>query len=318
MTEHPTPTLDAIEACRARIDPYVIETPVMPWYGAELGDLAAPGTEVLLKLELFQRTGTFKPRGALNVMMGLSEAEKERGVTAVSAGNHAIAVSYAASLLGLAAKVVMHKAANPLRVERVRRFGAELVLADDITAAFAEVNRIRDEEGRVFVHPFEGPGVAEGTATVGLELCRQVDEPLDAVVVPVGGGGLLAGVAAAVKQRWPDCAVYGVEPEGACGMSLSLAQGAPVEKVAVDTIADSLGAPLHAPYSFALVRRHVDDVVTVSEQALSPRGRAACRSASPRVRRWRECRSTPSPTASALRCMRPTASRWSGATWTTW
>lgn len=268
MSESQTPTLDAIEACRARIGPYVIETPVLPWYGAELEDVAGAGTEVWLKLELFQRTGAFKARGALNAVMGLSAAEQARGVTAVSAGNHAIAVSYAAGILGLSAKVVMHKAANPLRVERCRRFGAEVVLARDIAAAFDEVNRIRADEGRAFVHPFEGPRIAEGTATVGLELARQVDAPLDAVIVPTGGGGLLAGVASAVKQLWPGCAVYGVEPEGAQGMTLSLAQGGPVDAVPVDTIADSLGAPLHAPYSFGLIRRHVDAVVTVSDQAL--------------------------------------------------
>ena len=262
-----TPTLDEIEATRARIAPHVLETPTLPWYGAELAAIADEGTEVVLKLELFQRTGTFKARGALNVMLHLSDEERARGVTAVSAGNHAIAVSYAAGILGLSAKVVMHKAANPFRVARCRDFGAEVVLAENIAAAFDEVTRIREAEGRVLVHPFEGPHTVQGTATVGLELWRQAG-PLDAVVVPVGGGGLIAGIACAVKQLQPDCQVFGVEPTGAQGMSLSLAAGRAVERVDVRTIADSLGAPLHTPGTFSLVRRFVDDVVLVEDQDL--------------------------------------------------
>jgi len=261
-----TPSLEAIKACRNRIAPYLLETPVSEWPGAEAADIWGADTRVVAKLELLQRTGTFKPRGALHVMMNLSEEEKARGVTAVSAGNHAIAVAYAASRLGLSAKVVMHKAANPFRVAQCRRFGAEVVQAEDITKAFDEVNRIREEEGRVFVHPFDGPYTVEGTATVGLELARQAGE-MDAVIVPIGGGGLISGVASAIKQAQPGCAVYGVEPEGAQGMTKSLAAGEPMPKVDVSTIADSLGAPLHMPYTFSLVQRHVDEVVRVEDQA---------------------------------------------------
>jgi len=266
-TDFAPPSLEAIEACRVRIAPYVLETPVAVWPGAEAAELWGRKTQVIAKLELLQRTGTFKPRGALNVMMHLSDDEKARGVTAVSAGNHAIAVSYAASILGLSAKVVMHKAANPFRVAQCRRFGAEVVLADDISKAFDEVNRIREEEGRAFVHPFDGPYTVEGTATVGLELAQQAGE-FDSVIVPIGGGGLISGVAAAIKQRQPDCKLYGVEPVGAQGMTQSLAAGEPVSKVTVKTIADSLGAPLHMPYTFSLVRRFVDEVVRVEDQAL--------------------------------------------------
>lgn len=261
------PSLAEIEATRAAIDPYVVETPLVPWPGVALMGLLPEGTEVWAKLELFQRTGTFKPRGALNVMMHLSAEEKARGVTAVSAGNHAIAVAYAASILGLSAKVVMHKAANPFRVERCRRHGAEVVLADDISVAFDEVARIQREEGRAFVHPFEGPYTVLGTATLGLEICRQAPA-LDAIVVPVGGGGLISGIASAVKQLRPGCAVYGVEPTGAQGMRQSLAAGRALEKVEVKTIADSLGPPLHTPGTFALVQRFVDEVVLIEDQEM--------------------------------------------------
>ena len=261
------PDPDAIAETRRRLAPYLIATPVMPWYGAALGRVLGPETRVRVKLELMQRTGSFKPRGALNTMMHLSEAERAHGVTAVSAGNHAIAVSYAASELGVSAKVVMHRKASPFRVAQARAYGAEVVLAEDITAAFAEVARLRDEEGRSLVHPFEGKYTVAGTATVGAEILEQAPD-LDAVIVPIGGGGLIAGIAAAIKQSAPKVQVLGVEPVGAQGMTMSLAAGKPMDSVAVDTIADSLGAPLHTQGTFDLIRRHVDDVVLIDDQAM--------------------------------------------------
>ncbi|HEY5677000.1 MAG TPA: pyridoxal-phosphate dependent enzyme, partial [Myxococcales bacterium] len=210
--EAQAPTLEEIRAARARIGPYVVETPVWRWRGDEVE--RACGTQPILKLELFQHAGSFKPRGALCNMLALSAAELARGVTAVSAGNHAMAVGYAARALGTSAKVVMPKNANRARVEGCRAFGAEVVLVDDVHAAFATVKRIETAEGRTFVHPFEGKLTATGTATLGLELCEQAPA-LDAVIVPIGGGGLCAGVAAAVKQLRPSVQVFGVEPEGA-------------------------------------------------------------------------------------------------------
>ncbi len=224
-------------------------------------------TEVHLKLELFQYSGTFKPRGALLNMLALSPEELARGVTGVSAGNHAIAVGFAARALGTSAKVVMLASANPARVAACRAYGAEVVPAADVHQAFDEVHRIEAEEGRAFIHPFEGRRTALGTATVGLELCQQVPE-LDAVVVPIGGGGLCAGVAGAVKAIQPGCEVFGVEPEGADSMHRSFAAGEPRSIESVRTIADSLGAPYAAPYTFELCRRFVDDLVKVDDDAL--------------------------------------------------
>src|SRR5262249_36584139 len=153
---------------------------------------------VSLKLELFQRTGTFKPRGALNVMLGLSAEQRTRGVTAVSAGNHAIATAYAARSLGISAKVVMLASAHPARVDRCRRLGAEVEIGPDGASAFERAHQIESEEGRSFVHPFEGPMTALGTATIALEWFEQAG-PLDAVICPIGGGGLCAGLATAMK-----------------------------------------------------------------------------------------------------------------------
>ena len=261
------PTLDAIRATRARLGDLVVTTPVRAWDDPVLARELEPGTTVVLKEELFQRTGTFKPRGALAVMLDLPPDALSRGVTAVSAGNHAIAVAYAAQVLGTTAKVVMPKTANPYRVAKCRELGAAVELADDVHRAFERVKQIESEEGRTFVHPFEGPRTALGTATLGREWLLQAGR-LDAVIVPIGGGGLCAGVASAVTLARPACRVYGVEREGADSMSRSFAAGAPQAIAAVRTIADSLGAPHAAPYSFDLCRRYVDELVLVSDDAL--------------------------------------------------
>ena len=220
----PPPDLAAIRATRARLGALVVTTPVREWDDPALAREVGPGTRVFLKEELFQRTGTFKARGALAVMLDLPKDALARGVTAVSAGNHAIAVAYAAQVLGTTAKVAMPRTANPFRVAKCRELGAEVELVEDVHRAFARVKEIEAEEGRTFVHPFEGPRTALGTATLGLELVEQVPG-LEAVVVPIGGGGLCAGVAAAVKLASPRCRVYGVEPEGADSMHRSFAAG---------------------------------------------------------------------------------------------
>jgi threonine dehydratase len=258
------PTLAEIQGTRAQIDTYVVETPVWRWRNPEVREIVGPETEVFLKLELFQHTGTFKPRGALSTMLNLERERLAKGVTAVSAGNHAIAVAYAARLLDTTAKVVMPSSANPARVGICVDYGAEVVLVDDVHQAFTRANQIMEEEGRTFVHPFEGPAVVRGTATVGLEFCQQVPD-LDAVVVPIGGGGLCAGVATAVKLLQPGCLVVGVEPEGADTMHRSFAAGTPQAIDRVRTIADSLGAPRAEPYSFGVCRQFVDDLVLIDD-----------------------------------------------------
>src|SRR5690349_18585504 len=201
---HDIPTVDDIRAARERLGERVRETPVWLWRGDVAEGLAGARTQVFLKLELFQYTGTFKARGSLLNAMALSDEQRGRGVTAVSAGNHAIAVAFAARSVGTTAKVVMPKTANPARMALCRAYGAEVVLVDDVHHAFDTVKRIESEEGRTFIHPFEGELTALGTATVGYELCRQVPD-LDAVIVPIGGGGLIAGISCAVKQMQPKC-----------------------------------------------------------------------------------------------------------------
>jgi threonine dehydratase len=256
--------LAQIQATRRQLASRVVQTPVWQWQDRDLAAIVGDETKVMLKLELFQHTGTFKPRGALTVMLSLEPSVLARGVTAVSAGNHAIAVAYAARLLGTTAKVVMPKSANPFRVKRCGEYGAEVVLVDDVTAAFARVEEIQAMEGRTFIHPFEGPLTCAGTGTVGVEFCEQAGE-LDAVLIPVGGGGLIAGMAAAIKQLQPRCQVIGIEPVGADSMYRSMATGSPQRIDKVRTIADSLGAPYATPYTFGLCRRYVDEIVLLED-----------------------------------------------------
>lgn len=261
------PTIAEVEEARRRIAPFIARTPVVDWSGPLLAERIGADSRVTLKLELFQRAGSFKARGALVNMLALDDARRAKGVTAVSAGNHAIATSYAAATLGIDAKVVMQSSANPARVAAARRYGAEVIIGGDGPACFALVDKIVAEEGRSFIHPFEGPGVTLGTATLGMELCEEMGE-LDAVIVPIGGGGFASGVAAMVKTMRPDCAVYGVEPKGADTMHRSFAAGSPQTIAKVETIADSLGPPMALERGYTLCRRYVDELVMVDDDQI--------------------------------------------------
>jgi threonine dehydratase len=275
MSLNPTPawdpaldlTLQDFQQTAARLQGQVLTTPVWRWQTGLVQTALNPQTEVWLKLELFQIAGSFKLRGALNNIQAMDLDAKRRGVVAVSAGNHAIAVSYAARLAGTSAKVVMPQHVSPARVQACQDLGAEVVLQPDVHAAFAHAEELVAGEGRTLVHPFDGPLTVQGTGTVGLELMQQVSG-LDAVVVPVGGGGLLAGIASCVKRLNKRCQVFGVEPEGADAMTRSFEAGQPVRLDRVSTVADSLGAPYALPYSYSLCKRHADGMVRVSDDAI--------------------------------------------------
>jgi len=259
------PTIAAIRALRDDIEEDLRLTPILRC--AAIEQELGSGSTVWGKLEFLQRTGTFKARGALSNLQRLSEEQLASGVTAVSAGNHAIATAFAAQAVGTTAKVIMLGSANPYRVAVCRAYGAEVIIVDDVHEAFEIAEGIERDEGRFFVHPFEGPAVATGTGTVGLEICEQVDA-FDALIVPIGGGGLMAGVSNAVKQLRPDVEIIGVEPTGANSMHLSFDAGAPRSIDKVRTIADSLGAPFALPYSFEICRANVDRLVEIDDLAL--------------------------------------------------
>ena len=259
------PTIDAVRALRSSLGESIWTTPLMRCAGIELA--LDNDTRVWGKLEFLQRTGTFKARGALANLHALSREQLDRGVTAVSAGNHAIATAFAARELGSTAKVVMTGSANPYRIRACESYGGEVLVVDRVHEAFDVARRIEQEEGRFFVHPFEGPAVATGTGTVGLEICDQLEE-FDALIVPIGGGGLMAGIANAVKQLRQSVEIIGVEPAGANTMRLSFDAREPRAIDRVRTIADSLGAPYALPYSFELCRSNVDRLVEVDDLEL--------------------------------------------------
>lgn len=262
------PTLEEIRATAWRIAPFTVQTPVHEWRSPAVEARFEPPTSLHLKLELLQRTGTFKARGAINNVLALDDGARARGITAMSAGNHAIAAAYAARCVGASAKVVMIATANPARVAAARALGAEVLTAPDGVTGFAMVDEIVKAEGRAFIHPFEGPRVTQGTATCGLEFHEQV-AGLDAVVVPIGAGGLCSGVATVTKLVNPACRVYGVEPAATQVMTKSLAAGSAQHIGQVKTIADSLAPPMTTPYTFAMCQRAVDEVVLVSDDDMA-------------------------------------------------
>ncbi len=260
------PDLTAMRARHRKLAEDVLRTPTVRCPSDRLAD-ALGGAELYFKLELLQHTGSFKARGALSCVAAIPAADRARGITAVSAGNHAVAAAWAAKQAGISAKVVIISSCNPMRLALVHAMGAEVVLKDTAAEAFAEAARLEKEEGRIFVHPFEGVNTLLGASGVGLELIDDVAD-LDAVIVSIGGGGLISGVATALKAMNPECAVLGVEPIGAPSTRMSLDQGAPVTLDKVDTLADSLGAPMSLPYSFGAAKRFVDDVVLVSDDMI--------------------------------------------------
>jgi len=257
--------LAAIRAARDRIAGRVHLTPTTS--ASRLGQRA--GVQLVLKCENLQKTGSFKVRGALTKLSSLGAEERARGVVTVSAGNHAQAVAWAARAAGIHAVVVMPETASPVKVEASRGYGAEVVLhgASGIQA-FAHAHALERERGLVFVHPFDDEVVCSGAGTVGLELMEQAPD-LDAVIVPIGGGGLISGVATAVKEISPRTRVYGVEPKGAPSTRMSLDAGHAVRLESLNTIADGLAAPMTGEVNYEIIRRCVDDVVLIDDDVIA-------------------------------------------------
>lgn len=254
-------TKENVVQAHERLRPYVRQTPVFDYQTGRLD------SAVNFKFEHLQASGTFKVRGAFNNLLSLSEDARQQGVTCVSAGNHAVAVAYAAHQMGVKAKTVMIKTASPARVALCREYGAEIVFADNGEQAFELVRQIEKNEQKTFIHPFSTYPTVLGTATLGYEWLQQAGK-LDAVLVPIGGGGLAAGVSAAVKLWQPDCVVYGIEPVGANVMALSRQAGEPQKIGAMQSIADSLMAPHTDEFSFRVCQDNIDTLVTVNDDQI--------------------------------------------------
>lgn len=250
--------LDDIADAQARIGDLVRLTPVMS--STTVGDEL--GVRLHLKAELFQKTGSFKPRGVFNKLLSMEPADRSRGLVSLSAGNHAAALAYGATAVGARATIVMPASAMQSKVEATKRYGGEVVQTD--RSLMDECLALQRERNLTLVHPFDDLAVMAGQGTVGLELIEQAPDA-GMVVVPVGGGGLISGIAAAVKLRHPSVRVIGVEPDGADAMSRSLVQGAPAHLDKVDTIADGLAPPFAGEHTFRHVASFVDEIVRVTD-----------------------------------------------------
>ena len=257
------PGLDDILDAHARLEGRIHRTPVLR---SRLID-AACGTAVHFKCESLQKTGSFKVRGVLTHLSRLGGSATRSGVVTVSAGNHAQAVAWAAQAEGIPCLVCMPETAPAAKIEASRGYGAEIRLFPDSHVAFEAALSIADHEGHTFIHPFDHPDIAAGQGTCGLELVEQVERLTD-VVVPVGGGGLISGVAPAVRARSPEVRIWGVEPEGAPTMSRALDAGAPVRLERMETIADGLAAPFAGSLPLAVVQECVHAIVQVPDDAI--------------------------------------------------
>ena len=227
------------------------------------------GNKVFFKLENLQLTGSFKERGALNRLLTLTPEEAQRGVIAASAGNHGMAVAYHSRRLNIASTIVMPVSAPLIKVTRVRQYGATNVLSGhDYDSALAEALRLSEERKLTFVSAFNDPWIVAGQGTIGLELYEQ-NHDLDAVVVPVGGGGLIAGVALALKTLMPKIRIIGVQAEAVPSMKAALANGAPAQMPPATTIADGIAVRMVGATPFELVKSYVDEIVTVSEREIA-------------------------------------------------
>ncbi|GLX50817.1 serine/threonine dehydratase [Streptomyces hygroscopicus subsp. hygroscopicus] len=252
--------ISEIEAAARLIAPHVVRTPTVasPGLGALLG------VPVTVKLELLQRTGSFKARGAVAKLLSLGEAERAAGVVAVSGGNHGIALAVMAAALDVKATVVMPRTAPARSLALAEEAGASLRLTDGMDSAFELGVRLADE-GLTLVHPFDDPAVIAGQGTVGLELAEDAGEELTDVVVSIGGGGLISGIAAALRARRPEVRVWGVETEGAESMSAALKADGPVP-VPLSSLVTTLSAPAVSRLTYDHVSELVEEVLVVPDR----------------------------------------------------
>ena len=265
-------SLADIEAARERLTGRVHRTALMSSATAAAWTTEAIGVRLAddrlyLKPEQLQKTGSFKPRGTINRIATLSDEAKARGIITLSAGNAGQANAWAGRTAGVAVTVVMPAAAVRSKVDACIGYGARVILfGDHVGESFAEMERIREDEGLEFVHPFDDPAVIAGNGSIGLELLEDLPD-LDVVVVGIGGGGLIAGVAAALKERRPAVRVYGVEPERSNAVSVALERNE-IVRIMPESVADGLGAPFAGAWTLAMCRRYLDDIVLLDDPTI--------------------------------------------------
>jgi len=265
-------SLDDIEAARERIEGLVHRTPMLASSTAarvvsESGGPAIADGRIYVKAEHLQKTGSFKARGLTNRIASLTPDERSRGVITLSAGNAAQAYAWAGAAAGVAVTVVMPLAAVRSKVEACLEYGAEVILhGADVGETFAELQRLTEERGLVFVHPFDDPHVIAGHGSIGLEILEDVPD-VDVVVVGVGGGGLISGVAGAIKERRPATRIYGVQPAEANAMQLALEAGV-VVPIQPRSVADGLAAPFAGEWTLAMCQRYLDGLILLEDPVI--------------------------------------------------
>lgn len=267
-SEHATPswqdvTLQDVYDARIRIMTHLHRTPMLN--SRTLSDLS--NTNLGLKAELFQRTGSFKSRGALNAALQLTPEQRERGLVTMSAGNHGQGLAFAGSMVGTRTVVFMPKTAVPTKIEAIRGYGAEPMFHDNMEGLFDAMDAYRIEHDLTYVSPFDDKAIIAGQGVIGLEILEDMPD-VKTVIVPVGGGGLISGIAMAVKSLRPDVRVVGVEPTGANIVRRSLDAGRPLAAESITTVADGLAAPFAGNLSQAIIEHYVDDVILVSDEQI--------------------------------------------------
>lgn len=264
LDERFTIPLATVEAARTRIAPFVRHTPLLPM---PLLHDSMP-SQLRLKLENLQVTGSFKARGAFNNLLQLSPEQRERGVVTASGGNHGLAIAYAAQRLGMPATIYLPETASADRVRRIEPWGARIIrYGTNPSDSLARARAHGEAEGMAFIHPFDAERTLEGTGTLGVELLDDVPK-LDCVLIAIGGGGLIAGMAAAIKQRKPDVRIIGVEPVGAPSMRAAVEASRVVELAEARTIADTLSPRAVCERTLVLAQRYVDEIVLVDDQQI--------------------------------------------------
>ena len=256
-----------IDRAREVLQGKIVNTPTLELNEDDLREILPDNSEVSIKLELFQQTGSFKARGVAIGLETLEKDKKAQGIVTVTGGNHGIATAWGASQYGISAKIIMPKTADPFRIDKCKNLGAEVILAENVDDAFKRLDEIEKEENRFVLHPFNQENMIIGSATCCAEIIDQMGD-IDILIIPIGGGGLIGGMAHYLDQINSSVELLGVEPIGADSFTKSLEKKSAVRINKVDTIADSLGAPMAMDFSFNIAKKRVSQVERVTDNEI--------------------------------------------------
>ena len=256
-----------IDRAREVLRGKIVNTPMLNLNEDDFHEILPDNSEVSIKLELFQQTGSFKARGVAIGLETLEEKKKAQGIVTVTGGNHGIATAWGASKYGISAKIIMPKTADPFRIDKCKNLGAEVILAENVDDAFRRLDEIEKEENRFVLHPFNQENMIIGSATCCAEIIDQMGD-IDILIIPIGGGGLIGGMAHYLDQINSSVELLGVEPVGADSFTKSLENNGAIRIHKVDTIADSLGAPMAMEFSFNIAKKRVSQVEKVTDDEI--------------------------------------------------